>query len=209
MSKVINLNIHLQNKRKRDIWRSACTNILTSPPPITYKNLLRFIDVMQNFLTNCFIFYPKDNSFERRSISFSWAFVHAVLHSSLDTPSLIRLHATLCEFFFKALFNAEVLQRTNGLSPKMNTRPSQGTPIIWSLCLNPLKHSYNWFITTNLKPKALDSTLFCFLEHQHMVELLRNTMNPILDLFENVSGPLSASTFPKVSKPMPLGLGKL
>ena len=116
------------------------------------------------FLANHFLFSPEGDSFVRRPTSFSWALKCPSLHSCIATPSLERWCAMLCAFFFKMLSGAEASQRTDSLSPKTRFRSLQGVPIIWSLGLNLCKHSHDWFVTVNSKPKVLDSPLFCFLD---------------------------------------------
>ena len=70
----------------------------------------------------------------------------------------------------------------------------------------PQIYSQHCFVA-NSNPKLLDLTLVCFLESQYIKAQFRNTKKAVLNLLVTVSPAWSASTFPQIVKPKPLGWG--
>jgi hypothetical protein len=89
----------------------------------------------------------------------------------------------------------------------MHAGPSQGMPIIRSLCRSPCRRcSQRCFIATNSEPNELDLQPVCFFDNQQTGAQLC-TKNPVLNHLVTALAVWSASTFASITNPSPRGSG--
>ncbi len=114
-----------------------------------------------------------------KSATFSCVLIYAVLHSSLAQPSLTKWYAMALDFYFKVDAGAEVLAKTDWLSPNTKAGSSTVIPNIHNLKRKPRMYLVACFIATNSLLKVLVSQVPCFFELQYIGELLKKTIKPV------------------------------
>ena len=142
-----------------------------------------------------FLLIPAGSALVIRSYGFASILIYTILHSSRVIPSLTKWYGIELIFFFKVESSIVVFQRTDWLSPYINTGLLTGIPIILSCYLRLRRYSQQIVIATNLLPNEIVSNDVWFLDSQYIGALFMNTGTPDRDCLVNLSPAWSASTY--------------
>ena len=148
-----------------------------------------------NIWMNFVCFSPEGRGLVSKSATLPWVLMYAVLHSFFAQPSLTKWYAMALDFFFSMDAGAEVLAKTDWLSPNTEAGSSTVILIMPNLKRRPRTYSVACLIAMNSLPKVLVSQDPCFFKLHYIGALFKNTMNLVQEQWVIKSRAWSLSTY--------------